>query len=820
METLWQDARYAVRTLSKAPGFTLIVVISIALGIGANATVFSIANGILWSALPVRDPGRLVTFAEGNSISYPDFVDYRDQTTGIFEGGVCAHFPLIPASLGGKGEPERVWGQAVSGNYFSVAGANLALGRGILPAEDVVGNHDAVVVLGHGLWQRRFGSDPAMVGHTIVLNGQRYTVAGVASTGFCGTDHGINAEFWVPLAMAESIMPDLVSIPGDEKSSLSTARDNSWLILNARLKAGVSHAQALAAVNVVKRRLDETYRKGEKQHSPPMTLDPASGMLGGSESPAASLLAVLMVVVGLVLLVACANVANLMLARATGRQREVAIRLALGASRARLVRQLLTESILLSLAGAALGFMLAATSAHAISRFELPLPFPIVFDLDVDARVFAFTAVLSIMTGLLFGLVPALRATRPNLVAELKNESTIFGRIRGFGLRNSLVVVQVALSLVLLAGAGLFLRSLQNASSIDLGMKPENILLMGFDPKLHSYSREQTQQFLITLRERVSALPGVRSISFVDSLPLSIGGTGYNFKAAGLNGGPEQEVSADVYSVGSGFFETMGIPLLRGREFNHQGDDERVVIVNETMAQHLFGTENPLGREIVADRISRTVVGVARNAKSRTLGEGPRNCAYLFLEATPEKVFSFYGISITVKTAVNPRSLILPVRAQITALDSNLAVFRVETMQEHVGKSMLLPQISATLLGVFGAVGLTLAAIGLYGVMSYSVRRRTREIGIRMAVGASSRCVLAMVMRQGMIMTGVGLAIGLALALALGRFTASLLYGISGTDRLTLASVTGILLLAGLAASLFPAHRAARVEPVKALRYE
>jgi len=821
MGTLLQDVRYAVRTLSKSPGFALVIILSIALGIGANATVFSIANGLLWGVLPVKDPGRLVAFAEGESLSYPDFVDYRDQTTQVFEGGVCAHFPLVPASLGGKGEPERVWGQAVSGNYFSVVGANLALGRGILPAEDMVRSRDAVVVVSHALWQRRLGSDPGILGRAVALNGQRYTVVGVTSPGFYGTDRGMVTEFWVPLAMAEDIMPDLANMPGDEKKdAIRTARNNSWLILNARLKAGVSHAQAVAAVNVVKKRIDDTYRKDQKERPRPITLDPAGGLLGGSETPAVSLMAVLLVVVGLVLLVACANVANLLLARATGRQREIAIRLAVGAGRGRLVRQLLTEAVLLSLSGAMVGFGLAAVAARAISRFELPMPFPMVFDFNVDGRVLAFTAGLSVLTGVLFGLAPALRATRPDLVAALKNEASVLGRLRGFGLRNALVVVQVALCLVLLGSAGLFLRSLQHASSIDIGMKPANILLMAVDPKLHNYSPEKTRQFLSELREHVSALPGVRSVSFVDTLPLSIGGSSFDFKTAGGKSGKEQEANADVYSVGSGYFETMGIPLLRGRDFNRQADDQHVVILNETMARHLFGDENPLGRELLGEKVPYTVIGLARDTKSRTLGEDPKNCAYLFLEAAPEKVFSFFGISIAVKTEVNPRSLILPVRAQIAALDSNLAVFNTETMREHVDKSMLLPRISATLLGVFGLVGLTLAAIGLYGVINYTVRRRTREIGIRMALGAKPHSVLALVLRQGMTLTAMGLAIGLAIALALGRFTASLLYGISGTDRLTLAAVTGVLLLAALVASIIPAYRAAHVAPTTALRYE
>jgi predicted permease len=819
MDTLWQDLRYAVRTLSKAPGFALIIIISIALGIGANATVFSIANGLLWSVLPVRSPGRLLAFAEGNTLSYPDFIDYRDQTTQVFEGGVCAHFPFIPASLGVKGEPERIWGQAVSGNYFSVAGVTPQLGRGIVPDEDKVLGRDAVVVLTHSLWQRRFGSDPGILGRTVMLNGQKYTVVGVTPAGFYGTDRGFKPEFFVPLAMTEQIMPDLA------KDQVRSKRDDQWLILNARLRPGASRAQAVSAVNVVKKRIDDTYRKDQKEHPRPMTLDPAGGLLAGSETPAASLMAVLMVVVGLVLLVACANVANLLLARATTRQREIAIRLAMGASRRRLVRQLLTESVLLSLSGAVVGFGLAAIAARAISRFELPLPFPIVFDFNVDLRVLAFTTALSILTGMLFGLAPALRATRPNLVAALKNESSVFARIRGFGLRNSLVVVQVALSLVLLAGAGLFLRSLQHASSIDIGMKPDNIMLMAVDPKLHNYSPEKTRQFLSQLRERVSALSGVRSMSYVDTLPLSIGGTGYNFSVASGKGGMKQDLNADVYSVGEGYFATMGTPLLHGRDFSLKTDDEHVAIINVTMARHAFGDEEPLGRQMVAsqmeaDKTSYTVIGVAADTKSRTLGESPHNCAYLFVEAAPEKVFSFFGISLAVKTSVNPQSLLRPLRAEIAALDPTMAVFNTETMQQHVDKSMLLPRISATLLGVSGLLGLTLAAIGLFGVMSYSVRRRTREIGIRMALGANPHSVLAMVLRQGLTLTGVGLVIGLALALALGRFTASLLYGISGTDHITLVVVSAVLFLATLAASLIPAYRAAHVAPTTALRYE
>ncbi len=816
MGSLLQDARYALRSFSKTPGFTAAIIVSVALGIAANATVFSVANGLLWGVLPVKDPSRLLIFSAGRSFSHPDYLDYRDQTSQVFEG-VSAHFPFIPASIGGAGQPERVWGQVVSGNYFRLLGVNPTLGRAILPEDDRVVGREPVMVLGHALWQRRFASDPNVLGRTVLLNSQRYTVAGVAPAGFYGTDHGIQSDFWVPLSMAEQIMPDL------GKDSERSKRDSQWLLLNARLKPSVSHSQAVAVVNVVKKRLDDAYRKGEKRHDA-VTLDAAGGLIGGADAQVLGLMAVLMVVVGLVLLVACANVANLLLARATGRQKEIAVRLAIGASRRQVIRQLLVESVLLSLAGAAAGFLLAALAAAAISRFQLPLPIPIVFDFNVDLRVLLFTAGLSVLTGVLFGLAPALRATRPDLVEALKNEAPVLGRLHRFSLRNALVVVQVALSLVLLVGAGLFLRSLGNASSIDIGMKPDNVLLMAVDPKLHQYSREKTQQFIQQLRERVSALPGVRSVSFVDNIPLSLGEVSYDFKVQGGNGRAEQTVNADVFSVGSGYWETMGIPLLRGRDFSRGAGDDHVAIINETLARRAFGKEDPLGRQMLGDELGKkslyTIIGVARNSKSRTLGEEPQNCAYLFLEAHPEQVLSFFGISIAVKTAANPAGLARPVRDQIAALDPNMAILSTDTMREHVDKSLLLPQISATLLGTFGAVGLTLAAIGLYGVMSFSVRRRTREIGIRMALGAQPSGVLAMVLRQGLAVTGVGLAIGLAIALAVGRLAASLLYGVSGTDLITFLAVPAVLLAAALVAIVIPARRAARVGPMTALRME
>ncbi|MGE5488519.1 MAG: ABC transporter permease [bacterium] len=806
-----RDLLYALRTFRQSPGFTAVVVVSIALAIAANATVFSIMNGLLLGSLPVAEPDRLLSFNGGRSMSRPDYLDYRDQTKDIFSG-ISAHFPLVPASIGGQGEPERVWGQLVSGNYFSVTGVRPSLGRGIAPQEAEVEGRDPVVVLSHGLWQRRFGADPGIIGRTVLLNGAKYTVVGVAPKGFHGTERGIIAEFWAPLTMVGQLMPDIAN------EGIMDSRGSNWLMLLGRLKPGVNRETALAAVNVVKRRIDDTHFKNDqRRRQRPMTLEKAGGLIDGMSKQVVGLMAVLMVVVGLVLLIACANVANLLLARAAARQKEIAVRLSIGAGRLRLIRQLLTESVVLAAFGAVGGFALAWMAARAISQLRLPLPLPIVFDFTPDLRVLAFTAALTVLTGVLFGLAPALRATRTDLMAALKDQVSGFGRSRRFGMRNTLVVVQVALSLVLLTGAGLFLRSLQNASSIDIGMRPENVLLMAVDPKTHNYSPEKTRQFLAALRERVSALPGVQSVTFLDSIPLSIGGTSFDLKVEGAR--EEKSVNADIYNVGANFFETMGLPLLRGRDFNLRTDPDGVVI-NEKLARELFGTADPIGRRLSGHSGSYTVVGIARNAKSRTLGEEPANCAYVFLEPKPENAMSLYGISIAVKTARNPYMLMQAVRREIGALDPSMAVFNTETMSEHVDKAMLVPRLCATLLGVFGATGLTLAAIGLYGVMSYSVRRRTREFGIRIALGAHAGGVLKMVLRQGLYVAGTGLAIGLAIALALGRLTASLLYGVSGTDAVTFVAVPAILLAIALVAIAVPARRAARIEPVRALRYE
>jgi predicted permease len=815
MEDFVADLRFGFRSLAKSPGVSVAIIVSLALGIAANATVFSVANGLLWGVLPIREPGRMVMFSEGKSFSFPDYLDYREQTADIFEGGVVAHFDLVPASLGSVGEPERVWGQVVGGNYFSVLGVNMALGRPILEEEDRSPRSGQVVVLSHNLWQRHFNSDAGILGREVVLNGLSYTVVGIAPAGFHGSERGIVSDFWVPLSMVNKIIPGLATPEGG-----SGDRVHQWLMLNARLKPGVSRAQAVTALNLVKKRLDDTYRKDDKRHEA-ITLQKASGLIAGSVTPAYALTAILMLVGTLVLLVACANVANLALTRAAGRRKEMGVRLAMGAGRGRLIRQLLTESLLLAIAGAGMGLLLAAVVARALSNIRLPLPIPVAFDFNVNWRVVLFTVGLSVLTALLFGLWPALRATRLELTGALKESAAATGHVERSRMRNTLVIVQVALSLVLLAAAGLFLRSMQNAVSIDIGFNPDNILVTRVDPQIQNYSAEKIAWFLSSFRDRVSALPGVRSVSFVDLVPLSLAHNGSRFDAEAARGLPAQSVNADFRSVFSGYFKTMGIPFLSGRDFDSQlKQQDTAIIINETMAAHLFPGQDPIGRAIHSGKVTYTVIGVVRNTKSRTVGEGSKDCAYFFLNVVPGSSLNLFGISALIKTVGDPLLLDRPIRDQIAALDPNLAVFDTETMEEQVSDSLLLPRMSACLLGCFGAVGLTLGAIGLYGVMSYSVRRRTHEIGVRMAMGARPGAVITMVVRQGLALTCAGLMVGLAIALAVGRLCSSLLYGVSGADPVTYLVVSGVLVTAALAAIIVPAYRASQVNPVVALRNE
>ncbi|HBY59911.1 MAG TPA: permease, partial [Solibacterales bacterium] len=761
--------------------------------------------------LPVHQPGRLLALDGGNSISWPDYRDYRDQTGDVFEG-VAGYFPLVPVNLSDGGRPERVWGQAGTGNYFRVAGSQPVLGRAFTPEDDEAKGKSPVVVLSHGLWKRRFGGDAGLIGRKITMNNQPYTVIGVAAPGFAGTIRGFVPEFWVPLSMVHELLPDLGKVDRERRNA-------QWIITNMRLKDGVSKEQALARVNVIKKQLYDAHDKRARPFVP-SRLEPAGGMPGEIRAQTITFVSVLMVVVGLVLLVACANVANLLLARAASRQKEIGIRLAVGAGRGRLVRQLLTESLLLAFLGALTGFGLSMVAVRAVSQLELPLPFPMQWDFTPNPMVFGYALAMTVVTGLLFGLVPALRATKPDLLAALKEDSGTMGRLRSFGLRNALVVAQVALSLVLLIGAGLFLRSLRNASTIDTGLKHAgNVLLMAVDPKLHKYTQAQSQQFFTELERRLEATPGVASTSLLDVVPLSIGGSSMDYRYRSTAG--EKNMNGHVFNVGARYFETMGVGLVRGRDFGRDlVSSRKVAIMNETAVERLFGGEDPLGKVIERDKEKYEVIGVVKNSKSRSLGEGAEAMVYHYINQDFGSVLSFFGTVIAVRAEGRPESLIPAVRNHIAALDPNMAVFNTETMGDHIGKALLIPRLCATILSICGVTGLVLATVGLYGVLSYSVRRRTREIGIRMALGAPAGGVLRSFTAQGLLLAGGGMAIGLTVAFLVSRFAAPLLYGVAPADPVTFLGVPGLLLAVALIAALIPARRAAKTEPIRALRYE
>ena len=815
---LFQDIRYALRTFSKNPGFVAMACISIGLGIAANSTIFSIANAALFGDLPVREPQQLVTVTSvaRSTLSYPDFRDFQ-KIDGVFEG-IAGDFPVVPVSLSAGGRPERIWGQLVTGNYFDVTGARPNPGRGFTAEEGDPGRKQAVVVLGHGLWQRRFAGDPDIAGKTVLMDGYKFTVVGVAPKGFRGVERGLLPEFFVPLSAIDYVQPAMAD------AKLFEERKAQWLMLTARLKPGVGRKQALAALNAVNARISHEFRKEEKVTA--MRLETAGGLPGGSSPVVSQVMAGLMVVVGLVLMIACANVANLLLARAAARQREIGVRLALGASRGRLIRQLLTESVLLSFGGAALGLLLTSVATQALAKLELPIPVPIAFDFSADFRVFAYTAALAMVTGILFGLAPTLRATRAGLVPALKDETVSLAGFRRFGLHNGLVVMQVTLSLFLLVGAGLFLRSLQNASNVRLGFGTHNILMLSVDPQLHHYTPEQTAQFYNDVRQRIGGIPGVRSMSYVDMAPLSFGGVTMDYEGPGAEG-KRKRAEADVYSVGDGYFETMNIPVLRGRPLRTgSAGNARTAVINEQLAKQLFPVADPIGQQVFQSampgqqREAFEVIGVVANSKSRTIGEDTRACLFRALGDGSKGPGEMFGTTLLIKTTGDPRTMSSAVEQQINALDQNLPVFSVETMDTHVEKAMLLPRLAGMLFSVFGLTGLILASVGLYGMISYAVRRRTREIGIRMALGAPRAGVLKMVAWQGLSLVLIGMALGLALSLAGTRLTASVLYGISPTDPITFIGVALVLLLVALVAVLTPAIRASRLDPMAALRYE
>ena len=811
MAALRQNLTYSLRRLSRSPGFVFAVIFSIGLGIAANSTIFSMVSRFVLRPPPVGDPGTLMalrTTHDGerccNNFPWPVYTDLRDQTRSF--SGVAAYYELLPASIGGYGEPERVWGQSATSNFFDVSQIRMSLGRGFLPSEENV----PAIVLSHRLWQRRFASDPAILGKSIPLSGHTFTVVGVTPPGFRGLDLILDPEFWVPLGNVEQLAP---SVPS------RAARNNNWLAAVGRLKPGVSKSQAAAELATLGQRFAKAYPDTDKGKG--FRLDQAGSLPPRDKSTVLLFIAGLSVVVLLVLGIACANVANLLLAQSAIRQREMAVRIALGATHSQLLWQMLTESLLLALGGGLFGTALTLWATSALSAFRIPAPVPLDITIRVDWRVMLYTFALSVGTGLLFGLVPAWIASRPILASALKGEDGFARPGRRLTLRNVLVVSQIVMSLVLLCSTGLFLRSLQRAVGIDIGFRSRNVLMLSVDPRVHGYSPERTTQFLTQLRERVAAIPGVVSVAATDSTPLSGGNRSDAFHAESESNSTGPDPDVELYMATPGYFETMGIPRLAGRDFaNEAADAPKVAVVNRAFAEHFFNRENPIGQRVTGGGATYEIIGVVQNIKSRFLGEDTRYVLFRSLAQSTGSDPSFLGYELLVHFAGDSTAVAHAVRGQIHDLDSTMAVYNAETMEEHLQQALFLPRLAGTLFGIFGFVGLVLAAIGLYGVMSYSVSRRTREIGIRIALGSQLGAVHRLILRQGMLLTVIAMALGLPAAFAAAGLFSSFLYGIAPHDIMTFTVVPLFLAVVALVACWIPARRATRIDAQSALRYE
>jgi predicted permease len=811
LESLLRDLRYSLRTLAKHKGVTAIAILSIGLGIGANATIFSIVNRFILRPPPLGDPSSLLsirTFTKAddccNPFSMPVFEDMRNQADSFSD--MAAYYELIPASIGGEGEPERVWGQGVTTNFFDVIKLPMVLGRGFAAGE----NTAPLIVLSETLWRSRFGADPQIVGKPVLLSGRTFTVVGIAPGAFRSVGQILDTRFWVPLGLTRTLVANL---PEDH------ARDYHWLAVVARMRPGVSRNEVDAELSTLAGRFSQSYPASDKDIAFSVT---QAGSLPEREKRAVLLfLSALSVVVVLVLSIAGANVANLMFAQAVTRQREMAVRLALGATRARLRKQFLLESLMIALGGGVLGVSLSMAATHGLSAFRLPAPVPLDLAVSADWHVLLFSFVLSVLCGFSLGVGPAWAASRPQLVNALKGEDALARPGRRWTLRDLLVVGQMAMSVVLLSVTILFLRSLESAAKIDIGFRPQGLLMLSIDPRLNGYTAQQTSRFMALLRERAARLPGVDEAVSTDVPMLTGGNRSDGFTVPGQTEKSGAFTYADLYMVTPGYFDALGTLLVAGRDFAGEvAGGLRTAVVNKAFAERLFGNTNPIGQHVSGGRWTFEIIGVAGNAKSRTLGEDARPILYRSLDQSIADDPSEMGYTLVVHTRGDPAALSEPLRRQVYALDPAMAVYNEETMDEHIRTAYTLPRAAATLFGVFGGIGLVLAAVGLYGVMSYGVSRRTREIGIRMAMGARPGTVERLIVHQGMILVCIALVLGWPAAWALSKLAASFLYGIQPHDAITFAVAPLVLAAVALAACWIPARRAAHINPTDALRMQ
>jgi predicted permease len=834
MRDLLSDLRYALRTFAKSPVFAGVAVLSLALGIGANTAIFTLLDQVLLRLLPVRDPEQLVQLQwEGSfygsntgyaALSYPMYKDFRDRNQ-VFSDVICRY--ALPLSLGISGEGDRLDGELVSGNYFQVLGVKAAIGRTITPDDDRIPGGHPVAVLSYRYWVERFHSDPAVIGQSLLINGRQLSVIGVSQAGFDSVEIGYSPKIRIPVAMKKEMTP------GWEMYSLENRRGR-WVNVFGRLKPGVGITQAKASLqplfhSILEMEVREkefahagAYTKQQFLRSTMNVLPGARGRLGlrrQAESP----LWVLMAMVGLVLLIACANVANLLMARATGRQKEIAVRLAMGASRLRLMRQLMVESLLLALAGGAAGLLVAAWTDSLLLRLMPTGNSALELSTTPDSRILIFALSVSCLTGIVFGLAPALQSTRPDLASTLKESA---GTVVGGGhmrLRKALVVAQIFLSLLLLIGAGLFIRSLRNLKTLDPGFRTHNVVAFSIDPRLNGYTKERAHLYYRELLDKLRGTPGVESASFAivrvldnDDWESTIAVDGYEPK-------PDEDMSPYYNAVSPGYCATLGLKLVAGREFlpSDIGNSHKVGIVNEKWAHKYFGGRNALGRHFGfgGDPGTKTdieIVGVVKDAKYNNMRD--EMSAQNFVPFDQTDIVT--EVTLYVRTQLDPEQMFTAVRGSVHGLDANLPIYGMRTLDSQLDQSLVAERLTAYLAAVFGFLATLLAAVGLYGVMAYNVGRRTREIGIRMALGAPSPSVMWLVMREVLVMLGLGVAVAVPAAWALARLVQSQLYGIAPSDPMSMAAATLAIALVAALAGYIPALRATRIDPIGALRYE
>ena len=829
---LWRDLRFAARMLRKSPAFTVVAVLSLALGIGANTAIFSVAGAVLSNSPKVKESSRVFDLrGESNederfAASYPSYQFLRDNNN-VLDGLLC--WGELPLSLGtDAGQSEQAFGMIVSANYFAVLGVSPERGRFFSSEEEGEPGAHAVAVLSHAAWERRFGADPSVVGRSVKLNGQQFTIVGVTPKGFTSTFPFIAPDVWVPVSMQRQVLPT---------SDMLGTINAEWLQLTGRLKDGVTVEQAAAELSTLRARFEDAHpelgRPGlgepERPRGRTVELVPVGAFPRKLRGALYGFTALLLVIVNLVLFIACANLTSLLLARATARRREVAVRLALGAGRWRVVRQLLTESVLLCLAGGVVGALFALWMTDLLFAFKPSVRIPIELSPQLDWRVMGWTLLVSLATGVLFGLAPALQATRTDVSGALKGEPGMGARRSR--LRDLFVGAQVAVTVLLLVSAGLFLRALTYAREVRPGADPEQVLTASFNPQVLGYTDERSRDFYRQLLERVRTAPGVEAASLALMVPvgetqaaIGIGVEGhesFNWADTG-DEYSETMIRADYNAITPGYFDTVGIPILRGRDFA-EGDEMRfVVIVDEAFAHRFFPDTDPLGKRLKTGESIFEIVGVAQSTTFRVKGETPRPFVYMPYGRAGADGFFTQRMVLHARGArgVAPAEVYEAIRREAAAVDANVAPEFMMSVAERQSVALLPQRILSGVAGVFGLLGLVLASVGVFGMVSYAVAQRTHEIGVRMALGARGRDVLLLVLREGMKVTLFGVLVGLLGAFALTRLLAGLLYGVSATDPTTFAVVA--LLLSGIAllASYVPARRATKVDPVEALRYE